>query len=579
VTLFDFHLHWYPGFDAARFRARLAEVRAGSGDSLAGVVFDTERTGCWERLRSDLTAARQLCEGDARGLRLRLEDGSTALFVRGVQLVTEENLEILVIGAEPEYGSLEAMAGEVSRSGGVVIVPWGFGKWTGARGKVLARTLADAPPGLFLGDSANRPVSGGPGPFSGEVFRRFGAVLRLDGSDPLPLAGDEGFAFRCGVRGPDFDGPAEGAALAEFLRTRRGEMEPVPAGTSLREAFGRQWRLRRRALDIDPPRRVPGPGESDQSDLESATNRYARRFSGEVGKCFLERQGSLARELAREVVPGRGSLLDVGGGHAQIAPVFQDLGWEVTVFASDESCRVRPDRILGPDAYRFETGNLLRLPFPDDSFDVVTAFRLVTHETHWEQLIGELCRVARGAVIVDYPDVRGFNALSRLLFHFKKAFEKDTREYAVFNRRRIREAFHRAGAGGVVFRPQFFLPMVFHRITGSAALLRATEGFFRVVGLTHLFGSPVVTRAVPGGLAGGNVRPVGFADRVNAGPDIGGEVVARGLAAEEGVGVPRLRGSQRRFGSDGEGDRVNAKLQTQQRYGMPQGATFPPRTP
>ncbi|MFP4492290.1 MAG: class I SAM-dependent methyltransferase [Puniceicoccaceae bacterium] len=503
MTLFDLHLHWYPGFDAERFRARLSDVAARSGGSLAGVVFDTERTACWDRFRADLEAARQPFEGDGRGLRLRLEGGRSAVFVRGVQWVTEENLEILVIGAEPEYGSLAAMAGEVSRGGGVVIVPWGFGKWTGARGMVLERILAEAPPGLFLGDSANRPASGGPGPFSGAVFERFRAVPRLDGSDPLPLAGDEGFAFRAGVRGPDFEGPAEGPALAGFLRARRGELEPVAAGAPLREAFGRQWRLRRSPLDIDPPRRSPGPGESDRSDLESATNRYARRFSGQVGECFLERQGTLARELAREVVPGPGSLLDVGGGHAQIAPVFKDLGWEVTIFASDETCRARPDRILGPGAYRFETGNLLRLPFADDSFDVVTAFRLVTHETRWERLIGELCRVARRAVIVDYPDVRGFNALSHLLFHLKKAFEKDTRPYAVFNRRRIREAFFRAGAGEVVFRPQFFLPMVFHRMTGSAALLRATEGFFRRAGLTRLFGSPVVVRATPGILLSG----------------------------------------------------------------------------
>jgi len=415
-----------------------------------------------------------------------------------MQWVSEENLELLVLGSKPDYGPLGSMVSEVSSAGGVALLPWGFGKWTGSRKTVLETVLATAPEGLFLSDCANRP-NGGSG---GGVFGKFPAIPPLDGSDPLPVRGDERFAFSGGMAGPTFDESiSDSARWVEFLKANAGTLTPVQSGTTRMESVRRQIRLRRKPLRILPEPPPVGSGASDRSDLESSSDRYARRFGGEVGRAFLDRQGSITLDLAGEALGGEtagATVLDVGGGHTQLAPLFLEKGWEVTVFGSDDSCRMRPDRILGPDSYEFVTGNLLKLPFKDDSFDVVTAFRLVPHESRWETLLEELCRVARKAVIVDYPDVRGFNALSRILFHLKKGFEKDTREYAVFNRRKIRAAFEKGGAGEVVFRPQFFLPMVFHRLTGSARILRIAEGGFEKVGLTRLFGSPVIARAMVG---------------------------------------------------------------------------------
>lgn len=510
MTLFDFHLHWYPGFDPAGLRNRLERVTAEAGaDGLVGVIHDTERVVCWDQFQKDLREGGFDFEVDEGRIEWQYSKGKSAYFFRGFQCVSEENIELLVLGSVPGCGALEAMVAEADSAGAAVIVPWGFGKWTGSRRAVLEKVLELPRSGLFLGDSANR-WNGGSG---GGLFARFSGIPRLDGSDPLPIPGDESFAFAGGMRG-SFPAGAISTPMdfAAFLRGSGRELSPVCSGTKLREAVRRQIRLRRKPLQIIPDKPPAAPGESDQSDLESSSERYARRFSGEVGKAFLARQGSITLALAEEMLPkdgARGTILDVGGGHAQLAPLFWERGCKVTIFGSDESCRIRPDRLLGPENYAFDCGNLLKLPYPADSFDVVVAFRLVTHESQWETLIGELCRVARKAVIVDYPDVRGFNALSRLLFHLKKGFEKDTREYAVFNRRRISEAFERQDAGAVVFRPQFFLPMVFHRITGSVGILRFTEGFFRAVGLTRLFGSPVIARALPNQTLKGGQSEIG----------------------------------------------------------------------
>ena len=67
-------------------------------------------------------------------------------------------------------------------------------------------------------------------------------------------------------------------------------------------------------------------------------------------------------------------ILDVGGGHGQLTlPLVQD-GFDVTVFASDDSCRERLDRIVGDQNYRLITGDLLNLPVATGSFDVVLGF-------------------------------------------------------------------------------------------------------------------------------------------------------------------------------------------------------------
>ncbi len=92
----------------------------------------------------------------------------------------------------------------------------------------------------------------------------------------------------------------------------------------------------------------------------------------------------------------------------------------VTVAASGPSGRKRLDRLLPPDSYFFQSCNLLALPFADRSFDLVVSFRLLPHVDEWSDLIAELCRVADKAVIVDYPDIRSFNFLSKFFFQRKK---------------------------------------------------------------------------------------------------------------------------------------------------------------
>jgi SAM-dependent methyltransferase len=225
-------------------------------------------------------------------------------------------------------------------------------------------------------------------------------------------------------------------------------------------------------------------------DVETSSDEYAGRFAGEVGQWFLDVQSAVVLDL---LSPWKGArVLDVGGGHAQLAPPLIERGYLVTVAGSEEVCRARLDRALPAGSFEFRACDLLALPFPDRSFDAVVSIRLLTHLDRWREQMAELCRVADRAVIVDYPDSRSFNRLYDMLFSWKKAVEGNTRTYHIFEPGEIAAEAARHGFGKPVERRQFFLPMVVHRALKNAQLSRLGEGASKAVGLTRSLGSPVM---------------------------------------------------------------------------------------
>ena len=232
------------------------------------------------------------------------------------------------------------------------------------------------------------------------------------------------------------------------------------------------------------------PRFPETADIETSSDDYARRFAGEIGQYFLEVQTNLTLNLLRQYQGCR--ILDVGGGHCQLALPLVNRGFDVTITGSDESCAQRARALLPSGRYSYSTCNSLELPYADREFDVVLSFRLLPHVTQWEALIAELCRVAGKQVIFDYPDIRSSNLLYRLLFHLKKSMEGNTRTYTMFSRAQIRRQFVSHGFAPPVFSPEFFWPMVLHRSLQRPLLAKALEAPPRWLGLTHLFGSPII---------------------------------------------------------------------------------------
>jgi ubiquinone/menaquinone biosynthesis C-methylase UbiE len=226
-------------------------------------------------------------------------------------------------------------------------------------------------------------------------------------------------------------------------------------------------------------------------DIETASDSYARRFAGAAGRYLLSEQDAAIRAVLADWRGG--TVLDVGGGHAQLTPLLRERAREVLVFGSDARSleRVRRDY---PDCAT-ATGDLLDLPFGPRSFDVAVAVRLLPHVRNWAQLLSELCRVARSTVVVDYPRTTGLNRLTPVLFPLKKRLEGNTRQYRNFRDAEVDGALHACGFEPRARRAQFLLPMVVHRRANGLAALHVLERTAKSLGVTDALGSPVVVRA------------------------------------------------------------------------------------
>ena len=231
----------------------------------------------------------------------------------------------------------------------------------------------------------------------------------------------------------------------------------------------------------------------ETADIETSSEDYARRFSGVTGEWLLSVQEKITFDFLSSSKTG--TILDVGGGHGQLAGPLVKEGWDVTVLGSDESCKTRIAPLLHSDRCRFHVGNLVQLPYPAESFDHVVCFRFVSHCGVWPQLLRELCRVAKHSVIIDYPPILSWNFLTPLLFQLKKKLEGNTRTYTLFKHSEVEEIFREKGFSNISRRGQFFLPMVVHRKLQCPEKSEKLESFFRRSGLSDFFGSPTILQA------------------------------------------------------------------------------------
>jgi SAM-dependent methyltransferase len=235
--------------------------------------------------------------------------------------------------------------------------------------------------------------------------------------------------------------------------------------------------------------------QSEQADIETSSEGYARRFAGPAGEWLLSVQTRLLLDFLADCPAA--SVLDVGGGHGQAAFPLVAAGHPVTVLGSDPVCAARLQPLIDAGRVEFVAGPVLALPFPDNAFDVVVTLRLVPHCDQWPLLLQECCRVARQRVIIDYPCVESVNCLAGLFFEHKRKMEGNTRTWLTFRHRQIRRVLSGYGWSNLMLRKQFFWPMVVHRGLNRPSVSRLLEGAAAVVGLRALFGSPVLLQARP----------------------------------------------------------------------------------
>lgn len=230
----------------------------------------------------------------------------------------------------------------------------------------------------------------------------------------------------------------------------------------------------------------------ETADIETSSEGYAARFAGPTGKWLLRVQEKATLDMLK-AYPGA-SVLDVGGGHGQLTPALVENGYQVTVLGSDEVCQNRIQSFLDSGRCQFQVGNVLDLPYPDNAFDIVISYRFLAHITQWQKFVSELNRVAKKAIIVDYPTVRSINYVAPLLFKFKKGVEQNTRPFICYNERELLTYADSLELTKSDRYAQFFWPMVLHRMLKTPAVSSVLETAVRPFGLTGFLGSPVILK-------------------------------------------------------------------------------------
>jgi hypothetical protein len=193
--------------------------------------------------------------GDAEALSAR-RGGRILVLVAGRQVVTREGLEVLLLGTRetvPDGAPVREVLAAGARFGALRVIPWGVGKWLGARGRLLSELIAAVPPDdrLFLGDSAGRPFFWGRPRHFDEAARRGWRVL--PGSDPLPFPSQ---VARAGSFGFRVEGPVDVTRPSTSLKAALGTTERgiTPYGRPerllpfLRNQVAMQRRKRARAI-------------------------------------------------------------------------------------------------------------------------------------------------------------------------------------------------------------------------------------------------------------------------------------------------------------------------------------------
>lgn len=231
TILVDAHVHLYPCFDINQFLtcALLNFVLFAQEDQFLPILLLTEsqEQHFFQKFKAYANADYPVKDwhfyptGESVSLTARNHQ-QTLYLIAGRQIVTAEKLEVLALITDNEFPDGLPLADTVEAiadKGGIPVIPWGFGKWTGQRKKVLHRFLQTHQSPVFLGDNSGRPRGCCPPYFKG---RRI-----LPGTDPLPLAsqvsrpGSFGFTIQ-GTLNPE----EPGKQLKQLLLDPHVELHP-----------------------------------------------------------------------------------------------------------------------------------------------------------------------------------------------------------------------------------------------------------------------------------------------------------------------------------------------------------------
>lgn len=225
-------------------------------------------------------------------------------------------------------------------------------------------------------------------------------------------------------------------------------------------------------------------------DTHTSTLMYAQRFAGPVGQMLLDRQNQLLMKFLGNIQ--NKSILEIGAGHGQIAPVILQKTNQYIAYGSSQNSFENLKKIQAKNnlTIQYATGTLYPLPYPDCSFDSVISIRSMSHVPDWQTFLKELMRVSRSQVIFDFSPATA-TWLKKIMLLLKNKSEIATRDFTTQNTTQIQTFLNNTSFTLKHCEGQFMIPLVVHRAVKSKILL-PLEYVFKYLQLTKFFGGPVL---------------------------------------------------------------------------------------
>ena len=235
--IIDTHVHYYPAFSPEVIcRKAVRNLDSQASESLPGIVLvDRSEWPSYADFISTLSAIvdfRVESHQDHAVIIFSEDDLVHRLYVfKGAQRVTDEGVEILSLFSSEllsfEKQPIEDIMTQIDLAGGLLVVPWSYGKWLGKRRLAVQRVCQ-------LGRQRGQPV------FLGDICQRpkfidnlsvlaveWGATGILGGSDPLPIAQEVANIGTLGTSlevGDNFKSLTLVADLKKAIFSKRGEV-------------------------------------------------------------------------------------------------------------------------------------------------------------------------------------------------------------------------------------------------------------------------------------------------------------------------------------------------------------------
>ncbi len=235
--------------------------------------------------------------------------------------------------------------------------------------------------------------------------------------------------------------------------------------------------------------------EDIYSDPATAQQFDESRFGGEIGRLVAAAQERVLCEFMGDLHGA--SALDVGCGTGRAALVLARLGASVTALdSSPEMLRVATSNAKVVGAHiEFLRGDANSLDFPDQSFDLVISLRMLMHTPDWQRCLGEMCRITRHRLVIDFPPAMSVSLLQVFSRRLARLTGKKVEAYQAISTAAIRSTLKAHGFRVTRLHRQFVLPIGLHKWIGSPRFTEKSEALLGAVGLLDIVGSPVTLLA------------------------------------------------------------------------------------